>query len=231
MNDIATLFEIDWVSVIIAFLAIVVTVPIILKGAEYIAQKLGIELRFTRRRREEHELLVKTSENLAKLQEKHEQDVEESIKYDQVIKEELHAFAKEIKDSIKKNQDRMDDFYANRIHDREQSFQIQRELTDSIKEVADGGRKREEQMNAVMMGSRELLGAEIDRRFDKYLSMNGIPSNEWDEFIALHDAYKRCHGNHSRDAKFEYVTEQLGPIPVKNNVFTNPKSGDPSSEH
>lgn len=102
-------------------------------------------------------------------------------------------------------------------HDKDME-QFKKELTDSIKVVADGGKRREEQIEAVMIGNRELLGAEIDRRFDRYIEMGGIPSDELNEFISLHDAYKGCKGNHNRDAKFQYIIENLPVLPVESKL-------------
>ena len=76
----------------------------------------------------------------------------------------------------------------NRIHDREQSLQIQKELIDNIATLR--------QANMVALGDR------INQRYKYYLRIQGIPEDEFDEFVAMHDAYKALGGNHSGDAKF-----------------------------
>ena len=48
----------------------------------------------------------------------------------------------------------------------------------------------------------------------KYLSNNGIPEDEVEEFINLHFCYKKCGGNHLGDAKFNYCMEHLPVIPA-----------------
>lgn len=76
----------------------------------------------------------------------------------------------------------------NRIHDREQSLQIQKELLDNIATLR--------QANMVALGDR------INQRYKYYLRIKGIPEDEFDEFVAMHDAYNALDGNHSGDAKF-----------------------------
>ena len=145
---------------------------------------------------------------MSKLQERHAQDNE-------MLKEELRSFTQEIRDAIASTQQEVSEYKENRVHDREQSFSIQRELTDNMKEIADGGKRRDEQIQAITAGNRELLGNALDQKFDKYIELQGIPSDELDEFVSLHDAYKGCGGNHRRDSKFDYVMTHLSVLPVK----------------
>ena len=221
-KDLTTIFEIDWVTVIIASIVLLCIVVIVWRNIDELKNKLGIKTK----RDIEHELLVKTSQNLSDLQERHEKDmddfrssqaenVRQSIRHDEIIREDLQCFTTEIRKAIDDLNKQMQTYSDNRVHDRAQSFEIQKELTNSIKAISDGGKKREVQIDALMVGSRELLGAEIDRRFDKYIAMQGIPSDEYDEFVSLHDAYNGCHGNHNRDVKFDYVVHNLPVLPVE----------------
>ena len=214
MEEIITLVEIDWKPVIVAFVLLLCFTVGFLKALEYLAAKFGIETKSQRDRK----LLIKTSDNLAALQKQHDKDMEQSLKHDREMRETLSNFIAEMRETVAETQRQMKEYTENRVHDREQSFAIQKELTDSIKVVADGGKRREEQIEAVMIGNRELLGAEIDRRFDRYIEMGGIPSDELDEFISLHDAYKGCKGNHNRDAKFQYIIENLPVLPVESKL-------------
>lgn len=225
MNDVNTLIEVDWQQVIIALVVGLGVIVGFWKSAEYIATKLGIETRQSRDRK----LLEQTAKNLSELQKQHVSDVrvfketqqtnvEQSIKHDERIRNELKEFTTEVRSAIDELNAQMQQYNDNRVHDRAQSFSIQRELTDSIKAVADGGDRREQQIDALMVGNRELLGAEIDRRFDKYIELQGIPADEYDEFVSLHDAYKGCKGNHNRDAKYDYIIENLSVLPVESKL-------------
>lgn len=182
---------------------------------------IGKPVIWIKKRNNDHQLIIDTANTLKQLQNKHDADVAESKKHDQQIEIQLQNFIEEIRDSISDTHNQILQYAQNRVKDREQSFKIQKELTDSIKTIADGGKKREQQIEAVMIGNRELLGAEIDRRFDKYISLQGIPSDELDEFISLHDAYKGCKGNHNRDAKYQYIIDNLPVVPIESKLKKN----------
>lgn len=224
-NEIVTLLEIDWVGVTVALIMALCIVVLVWQKLDYIKEKLHIKTK----RDIEHELLLQTVQNLSELQKRHTEDIDsfkktqeenvsQSLRHDEMIKEELQNFMGEIRESISVTQDQISQFYDNRLHDREQSFEIQRQLTASIKSIAESGDKRATQIEALMIGSRELLGAEIDRRFDKYIALQGIPADEYDEFVSLHDAYNGCKGNHNRDVKFAYIIDNLPVLPVESKI-------------
>lgn len=224
MNEIIELTKINFSSVFIAVFVIFIGVKAVVSIFEWFIDKLGLETKWMRKRREEHELLIQTSQNLATLQEKHNHDVEESDAHDENIKKELSTFIYEIKTSILETQREIKQFAENRIHDRKQSIQIQKELTDSIKSVSDSEKERGKQIEALMRGSKELLGAEIDKRYREYISLDGIPESEVDEFNDIFAAYKGLNGNHSRDAKYNYVKNHLRVIPVETKLINNKES-------
>lgn len=218
MDALAEFFKIDLVQWLFCAFIIGSALLAVLEMVAKLSAHIGKPVKWIRNRTDDHKLIVDTANHLKTLQEKHAVDVAQSIKHDKQIKEDLRNFMSEIRDSITETQNQVRQFADNRVHDREQSFQIQRELSDSIKAVADGGKRREEQIKALMIGNRELLGAEIDRRFDKYIELKGIPADELDEFVSLHDAYKGCNGNHNRDAKYNYIMENLSVIPVESKL-------------
>ena len=92
-------------------------------------RKLGINLetKGMRQRREDHELLIKVSENLVKLQERHESDEKE-------FRENLNNYMEESRKDRKALHDEMTKYSDNRIADRKQSLQIQKELIASQKD-------------------------------------------------------------------------------------------------
>lgn len=137
MNEIIELTKIDFSYVFIAVFIILIGVKVIVSLFEWIVNKLGLETKWMRKHREEHDLLIQTSQNLAALQKQHSHDVEESDAHDENIKEELCAFISEIKVSMLKTQNEIKQFSENRVHDREQSFKIQKELTDSQNNLAE----------------------------------------------------------------------------------------------
>ena len=215
MDEIVTLVEIDWKSVIIALVLALGFVVALLKALEYLAEKFGIE---TKKQRD-HKLLIQTSQNLTALQEQHTKDIKEfkdsqtenvnqSIRHDEIIKEELKSFIDEIRSSIVFLTNQMNQYSENRIHDREQSFEIQRQLNKRSDD-------RDKKIEALMLGNMELLGDKIDQRFSRYVALDGIPENEVEEFDGIFAAYKALNGNHKREEKYKYVKNHMKVIPVE----------------
>mgnify|MGYP001154371467 CR=1 FL=1 len=85
MNEIIELTKIDFAYVFIAVFVILIGLKAVVSIFEWIIDKLGLETKWMRQRREEHDLLMKTSQNLITLQEQHEKDVERSDQRDEEI--------------------------------------------------------------------------------------------------------------------------------------------------
>lgn len=220
MNEILALTNINFYSLFLSVFVILVGIKTIVSLLEWLFQKLGIETKWMRQKREEHELLIQTSKNLYSLQKKHEEDVQQSIVHDKKIKDELSSFINEMKETIAETQREIRKYAENRVNDRKQSIEIQKELSGAIKNVTKMGNIRDDQINALICGNKELLGSEIDKRYRQYIALNGIPESDVDEFDDIYTAYKNLGGNHSRDVKYSYVKDHLPVIPVKTKLVT-----------
>lgn len=223
MDEITALTQINFTSLFVSVFVILIGIKAIVSIFEWVVDKLGLETKWMRKKREDHDLLVKTSQNLSALQEKHTKDVEQSIIHDKRIKDELSVFMNEMRESISSTQSEIKQFTENRISDRQQSFQIQKELTDSIKNIVVSNSTKDKQINSLMIAQREVLADKINQKYKYYISIKGIPEDEVDEFTNLHTAYKGCGGNHSGDAKYEYCINHLPVIPVETKLVVNAK--------
>ncbi len=85
MNEIIELTKINFSYVLISVFIILIGIKSIVSLFEWIINKLGLETKWMRHKREEHELLIQTSQNLTALQEKHKEDVERSDRRDEEI--------------------------------------------------------------------------------------------------------------------------------------------------
>lgn len=215
MSDIVELTKIDFVSVFVAVFAILVGVKAIVSLFEWVVSKLGLETKWMRQKREEHDLLVQTSKGLVELQKKHEDDTGISDEHDQKLEESLNTFMKEVRELISATQEEVKKFYKNREHDREQSREIQKQLTESIQSIVEHNEVKDQQMGCLTEAQREVLADKINDKYKHYLQIQGIPEDEVDEFVSLHKAYKGVGGNHSGDAKFEYCMNHLPILPVE----------------
>lgn len=209
MSDISNLQQLDLWTLFWSICVILFAFKVIGGAWDYlIVTKLGIKTRKQCEKEQDHELLVKTAENLAVLQKKHDHDESELKDCLSSFIEETRKENEELREAIKQQAD-------NRFNDREVSREIRKELADSIKVIADGQVIRDKQIEALMQGSKELLGSTIDQLYSKYVELDGVPETEIDEFDDIFQAYKRLNGNHRRDMKYEYVKHHLKVIPVE----------------
>ena len=213
MDELRELIQIDWWYVIIAIVLLLACVKLVWTLFDWlIFEKLGIETRKMKQRRQEREQLEATNElaqttaqNLAKLQERHSKDEEE-------FRNNLNNYMEESRKDRKDLHDKMTEFTNNRINDRKQSLEIQKELKDSIA-------ARDTQIESLVIANKEMLAEKINEKYKYYISIGGIPEDEYDEFVNMHAAYNGVGGNHHGDAKFEYCITHLPIIPVETKLI------------
>ena len=208
MDELKQFIQIDWWYVIIAICLLLVCIKFVWTLIDWLLfEKLGIETRKMKQIREDRELLKATAElarttaeNLDKLQKRHIKDEED-------FRNNLNNYIEESRKDRKALHDEMTTYSNNRINDRKQSLEIQKELKDSIA-------LRDVQIQALVAANKEMLAEEINKKYKYYISINGIPEDEYDEFVNLHDAYNGVGGNHNGDAKFKYCIDHLPILPV-----------------
>lgn len=216
MEPIQNFFNIDWRALGIAVFTALIGFQAIVKAFNwFFFDYLGIETKSMRDKREEHELLLSTAKGLKELAERHDKDSKVFLEHDLKLQNNFNEFMDEIKKSVKETQDVVKMYSDNRIHDREQSLEIQEQLTGNMSKIAESDKERDEKINKLIESQKESLADRINQKYKFYLSNNGIPEDEVDEFISLHSAYKQVGGNHNGDAKFNYCMEHLPIIPVE----------------
>lgn len=218
MDELKTLLDFDISIIVLIILCGMGALAYVIQQSGIIKKHFGIKTKSDI----EHELIVQTSQDLATLQKQHVKDMEEfqkrqdenvsqSIAHDKVIREELQAFTTEVRDAINLLNAQMEQYNENRVHDRAQSFEIQKQLNDRSDD-------RDKKIEALMLGSMELLGDKIDQRFSRYVALDGIPENEVEEFDGIFAAYKGLGGNHKRAEKYKYVKNHMKVIPVESKL-------------
>lgn len=209
MDDLQQLTRIDWWYVVGALILLLLCVKVVWSLLDWLfIEKLGLETKKMKQRRQESELLKTTAElakttaeNLDKLQKRHCKDEEE-------FRKNLNDYMEESRKDRKALHEEMTRYSDNRIHDRQQSLEIQKELKDSIA-------IRDVQIGALVVANKEMLAEKINEKYKYYISIKGIPEDEYDEFVSMHEAYNGVGGNHHGDAKFQYCIDHLPIIPVK----------------
>lgn len=85
---------------------------------------------------------------------------------------------------------------------KHQQEEIQR-LKQEVETYKQNQKDLLERLDALRVANVAVLGDRINQKYKYYLQIKGIPEDEFDEFVQLHDAYKSVGGNHGIDEKFE----------------------------
>lgn len=107
MDTIKQLTELDYRTLIIGVAIVAGVFKIICEFCTWMIKFFGLETKNMRQKREEHELLIATAENLKALQEKQEEDVKQSIEHDKRIKNDLQIVSEKV-DNIATTLDNME---------------------------------------------------------------------------------------------------------------------------
>lgn len=191
MDAIRPIMEIDYVKLITQLCLIIIGLNYFIPICKNLFCKvLGIETKFQREKREQKILLHETIDKVTEL----------SDRFNDASNNTDHLF-----------EEKLVKFYTPY---REQSMDIQKDLKDSIELLTKTDITRSEQIESVMVGIKELLGDTIDQKYEKYIRLGGIPSDEVDEFNSVFSAYEKVNGNHNRKKKYDYVMDNLPIIPV-----------------
>lgn len=191
MDAIRPIMEIDYVKLITQLCLIIIGLNYFIPICKNLFCKvLGIETKFQREKKEQKILLQETIDKVTELSTKFN---DASNNTDRLFEEKLVKFYTPY---------------------REQSMDIQKDLKDSIELLTKADVARSEQIESVMVGIKELLGDTIDQKYEKYIRLGGIPSDEVDEFNSVFSAYDKVKGNHNRKKKYDYVMDNLLIIPV-----------------
>jgi type II secretory pathway component PulC len=195
MEEILELFKQDFSSLLISVFIILVGIKAIISLFEWFITKFGIETNWIKKKREDHELLTQTTKDLTLLQKEHKESVEQSIKHDKEIKNNLSNFMVEIKQSVSEIKSE------------------QKELSLLIEKIIE---LNNTQRNAMM----EEMCDRIGQKTRYYINdLKGIPEDEYEDFVRLFNAYKSINGNHGAEAKYNYCINNLPILPAKSKVI------------
>lgn len=164
MNEIIELTKIDFAYVFIAVFVILVGVKVIISLFEWFINKLGLETKWMRQKREERDLLLQTSKGLIELQEHHKTDIERS--------------------------DRRDEEISNDIKKLTQMF-VDKEITDYRWEIINLADKISSDKTSV---SKECLRHAIStyEKYEKIINENGLVNGEVEISIEIiKEAYQQ----------------------------------------
>lgn len=218
MQETQALLSLDWSIVVLGIVAILSLSVLLMTKVDYLKDKFGIKTKWDL----EHELLLKTTQELHDLQKSREQDIKDFKTCDKNIHDELKVFAVDLHSALSDLKSQVEKYEEVHAKDVQLNTDGHKELANSIHQLLKSSEEHDKQIGAVCDGVMELLGDKIDTSFSRYVSMGGIPENEVDEFDGAFIAYSGLHGNGKRKEKYRYVKGHLPIIPDK----TLPSGGE-----
>lgn len=198
LSNVKALAEIDFLG---WFIATVVFI-LVWRGAteikDWFFNRYGIETKNMKKEREDHELLLKTSENLILLQEKSEKD-------DRALEVAFEVFIDEVREAFEQVHKKFEETNEMQLKRREQSLEIQQQLNnkiDSICHVLDEMQKNtderfaqsEEKTNKRVQSDIKERIAQSYRRYDKSKTISHMELEALEDLI---DTYESFGGQNS----------------------------------
>ena len=181
---------------------LIILVMLVWKGlvelADWFFKRYGIETKKMKEKREDHDLLIKTSQNLALLQEKSEKD-------DRALEMAFEVFVDEVRESFEQVHKKFEESNEMQLKRKEQSLGIQQQLNnkiDSICQVLDEMQKNTDERFAqseaktnkrVQSDIKERI-AQSYRRYDKTKKISRMELEALEDLI---DTYENFGGQNS----------------------------------
>ena len=188
--------QIDWWYVIGAIAILFILFKHIWSAVDWVLSKFGIETKKMRQRREDRELLLATAElskttaeNVDALQKRHCKDEEE-------FRNNLNSYMEESRKDRKALHEEMTAYSVNRINDRKQSLEIQKELTDAQNKMADKVEGICQKLNDMEQKENERVQSEIKesiaqayRRYDDTKQISKMELEALEGLIKTYEAH------------------------------------------
>ena len=99
MDTITELTKLDFSFLFLSIFVVLIGVKAIVSIFEWFIDKLGLETKWMRKKREDHELLLTTSKNLIMLEEHHKKDMEKSDRLDSEMRNDMNRFTNMCRES------------------------------------------------------------------------------------------------------------------------------------
>lgn len=162
MEAIKDLTTIDYTSLFIAVFTVLVGLKVSISLFEWFVDKLGLETKWMRKKREEHDLLIQTAKGLNLLQSKHEEDIKRSDMHDEEIRKDIKNLT--------------DMFVEKEI------FDMRWEINNFANKIADGKRCNKDSYQHCL---------KTYQKYEKILDKNGLENGEVEISMELiNDSYK-----------------------------------------
>jgi len=208
MGDLKQLTQIDWWYVFIAVLLLLICIKTVWSLFDwFVFDKLGIETRRMKQRRQESELLKTTAElakataeSLDELRARHAKDEEE-------FRVNLNTYMKESREDRKAIHDEMTKFNENRANDRQVSIEREKRLNNRITE---SNEHRDKIIDSISDSLHKLTNMFVDKEVDDMrweilnfcsalTSGRKYNKESFDHVIQIHEKYEKVLSEHNME--------------------------------
>lgn len=195
MDELLALTEINWYQVAVGVITAFLFIKFIVTSYEWIIKKTGLETKKMREKREDHEMIVQTTQGLSALQERHSHDETE-------FRENLYQFIHETRLENENLRKEMRQYTQNRLMDRDVSIEREKRLNSRIDSMVELNKSRDNVIEDIGNSLKKLTGMFIEKEitdirfsileFTSSLS-NGKEYNKeaYDNIFRMYDKYER----------------------------------------
>ena len=168
MGEIKALLELDYASVIIGLFVGLFAVKSVVSIIEWFCVKLGIETKWNRQKREEHELLMTTVNTVKDIQEQHKKDKAEVKTEISELESSVSEFITEMRSIISETQNSIQEYGEKRIQDRKVSIERERRINDRIDSMITLDDSRDGTIKEIGSDLKKLTGMFVEKEISDY---------------------------------------------------------------
>lgn len=163
MNDIKALLEIDYKVVFLGLFLILAGFKAIAMLLEwFLFDFLGIETKWMKEKREDHEKILANAQAIKELAEIHKRDNDISNEHDDKLRDEMTQFMTEVRSDIGELKSSLQETFNNRANDRQVSIEREQRLNDRIDSLVDASKQRDVSVEAISNGLEKLTKMFVD---------------------------------------------------------------------
>ena len=188
----------NWFECILLIILSMLVWKGIIELKDWFFNRYGIETKRMKEKREDHELLVKTSQNLALLQEKSEKD-------DRALEVAFEVFIDEVRESFEQVHKKFEEMNEAQFKRKEQSLMIQKELNNKIDDICHVLDEMQKNTNERFAQSEEKTNKRVQsdikeriaQSYRRYNASKKISHMELEALEDLIDTYESFGGQNS----------------------------------
>ena len=209
MNDIKALLEIDYKVV---FLGLFFLLAGFKAGAMLIEwfffDFLGIETKWMKARREDHEKILANAQAIKDLSEIHKRDNNISNEHDDKLREDLSLFMTEVRGDIGELKTSMQESFDNSVKYRQVSIEKEKRLDTRIDTLVDSSKQRDISVEAISNGLEKLTKIFIDKEISDYRwEIINFATAISEKKPCNKEAFRHCFATYE---KYEKILEENG---------------------